>query len=691
MSIRLTGMASGLDTESMITDLMSAYNGTKQKKVNDKTKYSWKMDAWSSMNNKIKNFYSKALSNLRFSSSYSTKKTTASDPTKATVTASSKAVLGTQTLAIKQQAQAGYLTGGVLKKTGGGKVDGNTTLSELGYRGGATSISVKGSDSAEATRIDIDGNTKISDLVSKLGNAGVNANFDANNQRIFVSAKNSGAEADFQLMGDSSDAMTALSKLGLFSGVSEGSAEYASYQKWAGYDFTTLDGEGKIADEAARNVYENEVASRVSSYKETIVNAQDAIEELNKKKEEAAAKISELEAQKANDTLTAEDKKAIDEQIAKVNESIAGYDADIESNENKITDARQYVTVGDEGVGEATDLLKSGTLSYLQDKVTTAKAAVNGGFSAATGSEAPVRITGQNAQIYLNGAFFESSSNSFDINGLTINATGITGLNDEARAALADGTKTADQLTAEDYNSITLTTGTDTDGIYKTIKNFVSQYNDLIKEMESKYNADKATDYDILTDDQKSSMSEKEIEAWDNKIKDSLLRRDDSLSSLIDTMKRSMQGAYTINDKQYSLSSFGIETMSYFLAAANEKGVYHIDGDPDDNDTSGNEDKLRAMIASDPDGVQEFFTKLSNDMYATLTKKASSTTNSSYGSFYDDKAMSTQYTKYKTALSDYEKKLADIEDKYYKQFSAMETALSKLQNSSSAITGLFNY
>ena len=47
MSIRLTGMASGLDTESMITDLMSAYNGTKQKKINDMTKYSWKMDAWS--------------------------------------------------------------------------------------------------------------------------------------------------------------------------------------------------------------------------------------------------------------------------------------------------------------------------------------------------------------------------------------------------------------------------------------------------------------------------------------------------------------------------------------------------------------------------------------------------------------------------------------------------------------------
>ena len=671
MSIRLTGMASGLDTESMITDLMSAYNGTKQKKINDMTKYSWKMDAWSSMNTKIKNFYSKALSNLRFSSAYSTKKTTASDATKATVTASSKAVLGTQTLAIKQQAQAGYLTGGVLKKTNGTKADSNTTLSDLGYTGGSTSITVKGSEGSEPTQIKIDGNTKISDLVDKLGKSGVNANFDATNQRIFVSAKNSGADADFQLMGDSSDAMNALSKLGLFSKVQSGSAEYASYQKWAGYDFST-DDDGRVIDETARGVYDKELASRVASYKETIVNAQDTIDSLNKK-------IADLEAQ-LNGTLTDEDRAAIQSEIDKNN-------AEIASQNSIINDANAYV---DEN-GEATDTLKSDTLAFLNNKSATAQSALDGGFDVAEGSDAPVRITGQNAQIYLNGAFFESSTNTFDINGLNINCTGITGLNDQARAEVAAGRKSEAELKAEDYNSITLTTGTDTDGIYKTVKNFIKEYNDLIKEMDSKYNADKATDYDILTDEQKSAMSEKEIEAWDNKIKDSLLRRDESLSSMIETMKRSMQGAYEINGKQYSLSSFGIETMSYFLAAANEKGVYHIDGDPDDNETSGNEDKLKAMIAADPDAVQEFFTKLTNDMYSTLSKKASSSANSSYGSFYDDKAMGTQYTKYKTALSDYEKKLADIEDKYYKQFSAMETALTKLQNSSSAITGLFNY
>ena len=303
-------------------------------------------------------------------------------------------------------------------------------------------------------------------------------------------------------------------------------------------------------------------------------------------------------------------------------------------------------------------------------------------YAAPNDSSGAVRINGQNAQIYLNGAYFESDKNGFEINGLTINVTGTTGLNEEGKS------KSPDQLTASDYNTISLTTSTDVDGVYKNIKNFIKEYNELIKEMDTKYNADSASSYNVLSDEEKDAMSETEIEAWDKKIKDSLLRRDDSLSSLIDVMKRSMQGTYEINGKSYSLSSFGIETMSYFLAPEGEKGVYHIDGDPDDGETSGNADKLRAAIAANPEDMQEFFTKLTSDMYSALQKKAASSTNSSYGSFYEDKFMTKQYDTYKTKLSDYEAKLQDIEDKYYKQFSAMETALTKLQSSTNAISGL---
>ena len=50
--------------------------------------------------------------------------------------------------------------------------------------------------------------------------------------------------------------------------------------------------------------------------------------------------------------------------------------------------------------------------------------------------------------------------------------------------------------------------------------------------------------------------------------------------------------------------------------------------------------------------------------------------------------MKTDYDDYKTKISDLEEKLADYEDKWYKKFSSMETALAKLQSSTSAVTSL---
>ncbi len=46
MAIRITGMYSGLDTESIINDLVSAQSVKKSSLVKAQTKLSWKQDAW---------------------------------------------------------------------------------------------------------------------------------------------------------------------------------------------------------------------------------------------------------------------------------------------------------------------------------------------------------------------------------------------------------------------------------------------------------------------------------------------------------------------------------------------------------------------------------------------------------------------------------------------------------------------
>ena len=78
--------------------------------------------------------------------------------------------------------------------------------------------------------------------------------------------------------------------------------------------------------------------------------------------------------------------------------------------------------------------------------------------------------------------------------------------------------------------------------------------------MDEAYNADSSKGYEPLTDDEKSAMTDDEVEKWETKIKDSLLRKDDTLSSIINTMKNDMASSFTINGKSYALSSFGIAT-----------------------------------------------------------------------------------------------------------------------------------
>ena len=57
MAMRVTGMMSGLDTESIIQELVAV----KQTKVDtlkkEQTKLEWKQDVWKELNNKIKKFY----------------------------------------------------------------------------------------------------------------------------------------------------------------------------------------------------------------------------------------------------------------------------------------------------------------------------------------------------------------------------------------------------------------------------------------------------------------------------------------------------------------------------------------------------------------------------------------------------------------------------------------------------------
>lgn len=568
MAMRVSGINSGLDTDSIVQELVSAYNTKTEKYQKEQTKLSWKQEIWKGLNTKVYSLYNN-VGKLRFSSAYNTKKTTSSDTTKATVTASSSAVNGTQKLHVLATAQSGYLTGGKLSlreevtdtdgttklKDVKGTVKAETKLSEIGFTGDEASLNINTTDeegNAVTKTVSLTKDSTIQDVVNALKDNGLNASFDANNGRIFVSSKNTGKAADFSLVSA-----------------------------------TTKFVEKKDAD---GNVIKDS-------------NGKPTMESVALSAEEQAAS-----------------KKLI---------GLLGLDTD---------------------------------------------------SSNAYGDKA-AKINGRDAVIVLNGVKYTNTTNDFAINGLNISVNGVT---DD----VADPDSDACLSGLNDSTAVSINTTTDSQGIYDTVKDFLTEYNNIINEITKLYNADSAGSYEPLTDDEKDKMSDTEIEKWETKIKDSLLRRDNSLSSVMNAMMTSMSQSIEINGKSYSLSSFGIQTLGFLNAAENEQNAYHINGDEDDENTSGKEDKLMAAITSDPDTVIEFMKQLTTNLYKSIDDQMQSNDLRSRYKIYNDKEMDKQYTNLTKTIKEWESKVSDKEDYYYKQFSNMETALAKLQSQTSSISSM---
>ena len=710
MAIRLSGMVSGMDTESLVSALVSSYKLKKDNLVKAQTKLSWKQEKWKTMNTSIYGFYSGKLSSARFSTSYNLKTSSVSNDKYAKVSASSSAVSGTQRLKVNHLAATGYLTGGKITATGGSKVTGSTKVSDIiGTKDG--SISVKTSSGIKS--IDITEDMNVSQFTAKLKEAGLNANFDDNNGRFFISAKESGKDNDFSLTANDANGLNALKALGIYTvndtdkaeyirlaALTEGTDAYNTELESMYTKATAKDTAKNYADKynvakdkldalAADDTWDHsytldEYVAKLKTETPDLLNAYDKYKKEKVDSEGNTVKDSDGNVVYEYDTEAMEKDGVKEEYEAAVkkkasNESlIKVYD----DNSKVIEDTKDYVTIGDDGkavanetnekvVQEVSDTnadRQAKAKALLDSKIAMAKTAANDiDNTASSDTTKAVRITGQDSEIVLNGATFTNNTNNYSINGLTIQALNVTGTDE-----------------------VTITTDTDVDGIYDMIKGFLKDYNDLVKSVDVAYNAASSKGYEPLTSDEKDAMSDDEVKKWEEKIKDSLLRKDSTLGSVLDTMKNDMARSFKVGDKSYSLSSFGISTLGYFSSPENETGVYHIDGNKDDTYTSANTDKLKAMIASDPDTVITFFSQLASQIYKDLGSKMTASSTSSAYTIYNDKQMNTQYSEYNTKISEAEDKVTTWEDYYYSKFSAMESALAKMNAQSSSLTGLFS-
>ena len=293
---------------------------------------------------------------------------------------------------------------------------------------------------------------------------------------------------------------------------------------------------------------------------------------------------------------------------------------------------------------------------------------------------------GKNAQVlvsYGNGisTMIESSSNTFDLEGLRVTVSQEFGNVTQD----ASGVWNSDRSKA-----VTFSAKADVDGVTETVKKFIEEYNEMIKEINTQVTTRPDKAYGPLTEEQKDEMSEKSIENWEKKAKQGLLYNDATMRAL----SLDMQGVLT------NLMASGANYKDL-----EEMGITISDDYLDGGTITFDEAKFKAAMTSDPEKVSDVFTGggdikkgLASIIEDTLTPYATKYANrngNSYGRLIEEAGsekiplsiMNNQIYKdlkeMQSVLDTLNARLASEQDRYISQFTTMETLINQMNSQAS--------
>ena len=273
------------------------------------------------------------------------------------------------------------------------------------------------------------------------------------------------------------------------------------------------------------------------------------------------------------------------------------------------------------------------------------------------------KVAGKDAIVEVNGVETTRSSNTFTINGITM------------------------ELTKADPNEeIVIGTERDVDKIVEGFKSFIEDYNAMLDKLNGYMNEDpEYKDYAPLTEEQKKEMTENQIKLWEEKAKKGLVRRDSTVEAFLSEMRTIM---YTTPEgSNIALYNIGIETGNY-----KEKGKLVLD-----------ENALRNALANDPSGVEQLFTQAQDGLAKLLDDSLKNVANTSSGSpgmlvqmagakGYSSEGNNT-LSREVVSIEDRIEQLKSIYEKqkerYWKQFNTMEQVLANMSSQSSYIQSQF--
>ncbi|WP_019851150.1 flagellar filament capping protein FliD [Desulfitobacterium sp. PCE1] len=273
------------------------------------------------------------------------------------------------------------------------------------------------------------------------------------------------------------------------------------------------------------------------------------------------------------------------------------------------------------------------------------------------------RVEGKDAKVELDGAEITHSGNTFTAFGVT--------------------------YTLKAKGEANIHVSADNGKAVSAVKDFIEQYNSLLETINKELNEAKYKSYMPLTNEMKGALGDSQITQWEDMARSGLLRNDSTLQSLIYRLRNDIASPISgIAGKYNSLSSIGVTTGKDYL----EGGKLYLD-----------ETKLKEALEADPDIVNKLFGSSGEDrstqgvavrLYDSLKsamdniKETAGVTSTIKGD--TESTLAKQIRDYEDSLDRMNDRLAQMEERYYKQFNAMELALSKLSQQSNWLANMFS-
>ncbi|MFB7303112.1 flagellar filament capping protein FliD [Heyndrickxia sporothermodurans] len=701
--VRISGLASGMDIDQMVKDLMKVERMPLDKLKQKKQTLEWQRDDYRSLNTLFFNFR-QTLTNMKLTPAYRARSTVSTNDQLLTATASSAAAMSSYTISnVKQLATAATKVNTEKISKGSEKVDINQSLmSQQGKLDGLTwkqgvvetkTIGVT-DDNQKEIKLPLDG-VKIADT------AGINIKVDGKTYKL-VTGKTPEELADnevlFNQTPDYAPDGTQKEATFTFKSIKKGSNVKIDYVADKKIEKTTISDQatgfqlshGAIVTDSNFSIVINNKTFKLDG------NGTDLIEVDASGNPASSLKLGTLDKETGkvtfSDAYKEELKKEAEEKRAAENlgeKDAVSFDVSTTYQQNytsfKVaTSTSQYPN----GVEENFFVQGNDSLSKVMTNVNNSNVGVSlfydsfsdkmtltrtetGNFS---GDETVQEIStsgnfidnvlkfggaaetgGTNAKFNINGLDTERTSNTFEMNGVTF--------------TLKKTFDTAESVSIKN----------DSDKVFDNIKAFVDEYNKLIDTVNKKISEERYRDYGPLTDEQREQLSDKQQEMWEEKAKSGLLKGDTMLSGALSQMRMSMYQPVdnaNVASAFKQLAAIGIKTTANYL----EGGKLEI-----------NEAALKKAIEDDPTSVENLFRgtgetssskgivqRLYDDVSTTIDKlneragKAYSTNQQfTIGKNLDDVAKK---------ITSFTERLKQIEDRYYRQFSAMETAIQKSNN-----------